>query len=200
MESSDCFFSDAPHKWHLTGYSGSSFSFRCRVCGKNETKGVSDADKDWLKNRIQQAREKSGAVHELWHDFRENVLAGNSGYELQERADEWLTEHSEATSLTVDDGCFMSAAIYLIPHRNDTHFMGVTAVYVPQSGPPCEWFLYPPHLGLATSTFAKLHEEATKMKTTEVEYERKQRNELLTVAAKYLPVEVPSDAKKHEDG
>ena len=194
----DCFFSTAPHKWRINAYNGGAIFFSCSICKKNEQRTLSEKSREEMRQYIQEGSENSESLHALWKSFQTIVLSKE--YDYLGAADEWLKDHPEAMCVNIDDAHFMSAALYLIPSKNEHSFMGVNVVYLTQWGEPQIMFLYPSAIRDLANAVSKLQEMVAQAKTSEVENVNKRNNKLLAIAAEYFPTEVSDNDKKHENG
>jgi hypothetical protein len=69
-----------------------------------------------------------------------------TGYKLIEKVEKWATKFPRDVRIVgVDDDYFTSSCLVLIEHQTEHHYMGTTAVFIPQctGEPPTRFFLYP---------------------------------------------------------
>ncbi len=82
-----------------------------------------------------------------------------SGYEFIHRVDAWSKRYpNDVRTVRVDDAVYSSSRLVLINHRASDRVHGTTVVIIPQnSGPACEFFLYPDHLKVLLATLRLTH-------------------------------------------
>lgn len=99
------------------------------------------------------SKSQEDKIHALWHKFAKKFMDQNerfhlSGYELITEVEKFTKRYPQIQTIRCDDRYFASSDLVLIPHENDTEYMGTTVVYIPQCAPdsPTTFFLYPNHV------------------------------------------------------
>lgn len=135
------------HRFRRLCFSSKETTEQCG-CGQQRVRETTaeerrQMDEDW---------KAAGRLHTLWHKFCHKFGGPDEwkkeGYDLSNSVTEWaIKRHPEILVTRCDDTYFSSSDIVLIPHQNESEFMGTTFLYIPQnSGTPATGFLYPNHI------------------------------------------------------
>lgn len=141
------------HNFRVSSYIIDRIYAICDECGCTEDRETTKEEKEMIINDFEKHFNPTyqDDVHRVWHPFEEWFeKLDDRGYSLIKKIENYIDNHPEAgiKQSSVDDDCFNGSSIFFIPHESDNSYMGVTAIYVPQSTgeKPVIFFMYPHHI------------------------------------------------------
>lgn len=101
-------------------------------------------------------------MHAVYNKFRHRFWSGPAwkyrGYKFMQKARNYVARNPKDIYMCqIDDALNSSSEIVFIAHRSRKVFHGTTVIVIPQnSGPPCEYFMYPCNVRDVLSVMKKL--------------------------------------------
>ena len=167
------------HYWQLVSSStGNTITERCR-CGLYREREATPEEAKIIQADYSVANKSANRQCGVWHEFcrkfydEENGRWRLNGFEFMEKASAWAADRRGMHVIFCDDHAHASSLILVFEIAHQTSWMGLTCLYIPQSGGlPAEFFLYPEHHDALLGVLVSLKRVRDAVKKRERAYRR----------------------------